>query len=323
MLPGGRYSVLAKRDLGSRVVVRRRVGSLFTDLLGELSELSDSHLTVVTVKGPVRVPLDEVHRAKRVPDIAGLERAAAEAMPALHTERLGDWLLRASEGFTGRANSVLPLGDPGVPISRALGTIIDFYRRHDLPPQADVPLPLGRPVARVLQDRGWRPVAGVLVMAIDLPDLLAATPAEPSFEHFPAPTPEMLTMIAGRRGPLTPAAHHVLTQVPKIVFCGYHERGTLLAMARGTVTGTAQRWLGLFHIETAPQARRRGLARAAVGALARWGEGEGARRAYLQVQDDNHPAVSLYRSLGFAEHHTYTRYRLDAAQRGLARPSAA
>jgi N-acetylglutamate synthase len=146
--------VLAKRDVGSRVVVRRRVGRYFTDLLGELSELTPTHLTIVTLNGPVRIPLDEVHRAKRVPDIAGLERAAAEAMPALVTEPLGDWLLRASEGYTGRANSVLPLGDPGVPFSQALTRIADFYHLHNLPPQFDVPLPLGRPFARALTDLG-------------------------------------------------------------------------------------------------------------------------------------------------------------------------
>ena len=38
-------------------------------------------------------------------------RRSAGRAPA--PNRLGDWLLRAGSGFTGRANSVLPLGSPG------------------------------------------------------------------------------------------------------------------------------------------------------------------------------------------------------------------
>jgi N-acetylglutamate synthase len=297
--------VLAKRDVGSRVVVRRRVGRFFTDLLGELSELTDTHLTIATLDGPVRMPLNEVHRAKRVPDIAGLERAAAEAMPALITAPLGDWLLRASEGYTGRANSVLPIGDPGMPFSQALESIRTFYAHHNLPPLFDVPLPLGRPVARAFEDHGYQPIVSSLVMSIDLPDLIAATPAIPAFEHSRTPTPQMLELIAGRRGVLPPAAHHVLTEVETLTFISCETDGRLLAMARGTVTN---RWLGIFHVETVPAARRQGLARAAVGNLARWAQEHNALRAYLQVQSDNTPAIALYESLGLRRHHIYTRY---------------
>lgn len=303
--------MLAKRDLGSRVVVRRRVGRLFTDVLGELTELTDDHVTVTTLTGPVRVPLDEIHRAKRVPDIAGIEKAAALAMPALETQPLGQWLMRAAQGYTGRANSVLPLGDPGMPLSKALESIVDFYRSRELAPQIDVPLPIGRPVARAIEDHGWIPVITSIVMTMDLPDLLAATPSVPAFDLSPTPSPDMLAMISGRRGTLPPAALHVLTQVPKITFAGYAEAGTLLAMARGTVT---LGWLGLFHIETAPSARRRGLARAAVGALARWASSLDARRAYLQVAEENSAAIALYHSIGFTRHHTYTRYTLPPSR---------
>lgn len=302
--------MLAKEDLGARVVVRRRIlsveqGVKFTDILGELTELTESYLTVATLNGEIRVPLDEIHRAKRVPDIAGLERAASLAMPAPETDRLGDWILRAASGFTGRANSALPLGDPGMAFSAALARVEEFYGSRGLPPQIDVPLPLMRPAARALETNGWSPVCTVLIRVMELPALLSATPPGAAFSLAETPSEQMLSLIQGRRGVLPEAAIHVLTAVPQVAFAGYQEEGLLLAMARGTVTNG---WLGYTFVETAPQARRRGLAREAMGALARWGAQAGARRAFLQVQDDNVAALALYDAMGFQPHHFYTRY---------------
>jgi len=49
-----------------------------------------------------------------------------------------------------------------------------------------------------------------------------------------------------------------------------------------------------------PAARRRGLARAAVGALLAEAAAEGLCAVHLEVERDSDPAERLYRSLGFA-----------------------
>ena len=46
------------------------------------------------------------------PRVTDLERAAALHWQAPETESLGEWLLRAAAGFTGRANSALPAATP-------------------------------------------------------------------------------------------------------------------------------------------------------------------------------------------------------------------
>jgi hypothetical protein len=74
--------------------------------------------------------------------IIDLERAAAKHWRGTEEEWLGGWLLRAAEGFTGRANSALPLGDPGLPLDGALDAVIRWYRDRGLPPMIVVPLPL-------------------------------------------------------------------------------------------------------------------------------------------------------------------------------------
>ncbi len=99
------------------------------------------------------------------PRIEDLEGAAALHWQAPETERLGDWLLRAAEGFTGRASSALPLGDPGVPLPEAVATVQDWYRRRALSPMIVVPgvLQEGTPPGPLedhLAERGWRPRPG-------------------------------------------------------------------------------------------------------------------------------------------------------------------
>ena len=71
-----------------------------------------------------------------------LERVAAAHWRGTEEEWLGDWLLRAAGGFTGRANSALPLGDPGLPLDDALAAVTRWYRERGLAPMIAVPAPL-------------------------------------------------------------------------------------------------------------------------------------------------------------------------------------
>src|SRR5215469_5660075 len=95
-----------------------------------------------------------------------LERVAAGHWRAAEEERLGDWLLRAARGFTGRANSALATGDPGLPLDDALAAVTDWYRARGLPPTIAVPMPLPAEAAPPhvldahLAERSWPPRPG-------------------------------------------------------------------------------------------------------------------------------------------------------------------
>lgn len=358
--------MLRQQDVGHRVVVRRIVGiregrPLFSDALGELVELSETHITIATDRGRLQVPRAEVHRAKRVPPahrptaagVVALERAADEAWPAPVRDRLGDWLLRAADGWTGRANSALPVGDPDRPLPAALDAVERWYADRGQPALINTPLPLAAPVGAELDARGWGARPLVLVQTVRLSKLLATPPpprpdpptapppgadptatpaagADPatalpppsgpgtaappaagagatagaSIELSTVPSPEWLSLAAGRKGSLPDAARHVLTAVDQLRFAHAYADGALVAIGRGTITGQG-RWLGVTLIEVVPSARRQGWGRAVVQALAGWAAADGATDAFLQVEQRNTAAVGLYQSLGFSTHHTY------------------
>ncbi|SDX98461.1 Acetyltransferase (GNAT) family protein [Micromonospora pattaloongensis] len=313
--------MLRRQDVGHRVVVRRIIGirgerPIFSDALGELVDLTETDLTLATARGTLRVPLREIHRAKRVPAalrptaaaVAALEQAANEAWPAPVQERLGSWLLRSADGWTGRANSALPIGDPDRPLEAAIDAVCRWYGELDQPAMINVPLPLAAPVGVALDQRGWGARPLTLVQTAPLPTILDAAPRRPDLRPVvlaSAPSDAWLAIASGRKGGLPGAAHHLLTAVDRIRFAHvYDHDGELLAIARGTVTG-AGRWLGLVLVEVVPHARRRGLAQHLIGELARWGLECGARDAFLQVEERNAAAVALYGRLGFRTHHTY------------------
>ncbi|MBL6277639.1 GNAT family N-acetyltransferase [Micromonospora fiedleri] len=312
--------MLGEQDLGHRIVVRRVVGTragrpVFSDALGELVEVTDSHLTLTTRTGQLRVPMTEIHRAKRVPPtrrpaadaVIEVELAADEAWPAPTRARLGGWLLRAADGWTGRANSALPVGDPDRPLPAALDAVEHWYADRGQPPLVTTPLPLAAPVGAELDRRGWDSRPPVLVQTVGLTAL--TTPPDPGagpavIELAGAPSDEWLAVAASRKGGLPPAAWHVLTGVDQVRFAHVYVDGALVAVGRGTVTGQG-RWLGLSLIEVLPAARGQGHATALTRALSRWAEAAGATNALLQVEQHNTPAVALYRKLGFTTHHTY------------------
>lgn len=341
--------MLRPQDVGYRVVVRRvaeiRAGrTLYSDALGELVELTETDLTLDTPNGPLRVPLASVHRAKRVPPsrrptaaaVTAVELAAHEAWPAPVQHRLGDWLLRSADGWTGRANSALPVGDPGRPLPDAIDEVCRWYAARGQPALVNVPLPLARPVDAALAARGWSarppvlvqtaPIATVLAAAdgsspppgdpgelpaVDPGELPAGEPVPlPPVELAPVPTDGWLALVAGRKQGLPEAARHVLTAVDQVRFAHLYaptgDAGApeLIGVARGAVTG-GNRWLGLSLIEVVPAARRRGAARHLVRALADWARTLGATDAYLQVVRENLAATALYGRLGFRTHHTY------------------
>ncbi len=315
--------MLGPQDVGRRVVVRHRVDlpddnrPHFTDALGELVELTGTTLTVATRSGPVTVERSRVVAARRVPPpppnprrVTALEQAAADAWPAPEQTWLGRWLLRAAGGFSGRANSALILGDPGMRLPAAVEEITRWYADRGLPLRVQAPLPTGRRVEPLLEAAGWRRGPVMLVQTAPLETLADRLAPADEVALLPEPDGGWLAVAArlhapaGPPAPLPPEAMFVLTAGGRLPvrFAAVHDpHGTLVAAGRGVVSDA---WLHLSRITVHPEHRRRGLARRVMAALVGWARTEGATGALLHVEDDNEAALALYARLGFTTHHT-------------------
>ncbi|AYL38060.1 GNAT family N-acetyltransferase [Streptomyces fungicidicus] len=323
----GRLEVrITTADVGKRVSVRSLIehgpsGEKFTDTVGVLTSWDNGVLRITRKSGEsVRVAESTLVAGKVVPSAparrrgpaAGYEelaRVSARAWPPVESERLGEWELRAAGGFTRRANSVLPLGDPGMPLDDALTAVRGWYAARGLP--AYVQTATGAEGAQELlcaelERRGWvREVTAELWTGPLAP--VADRGGESSRVVLSREADEAWLARYRRKG-VGEVALRVLGSGPSVWFASV-PGGTddaPAAIGRCVVDG---RWAGFAAVEVDPAQRRRGLATAVMAALSRQALDEGASAAWLQVEEDNAGARAMYRRLGFAAHHAYHHHR--------------
>lgn len=193
--------------VGRRVALRHRLPEvagrpMLTDAVGELVEDGPTAVLVHTRRGVVRIDRAAVVAVREIPPpmprrpswaaVARLERICSDAWPAVLMRPLGQWRLRAAGGFTGRANSALAVGDPGLAIPAALDRVCGFAAEHGLPPLVQVAV--GSPWHRAILANGWtrhdaHPAgANVTVLVAELPGLAAAPAAPDPEQSTPEPT---------------------------------------------------------------------------------------------------------------------------------------
>lgn len=245
--------------------------------------------------------------------IEDLERAAAPGWRGVEEEPLGGWLLRAAEGFTGRANSALAAGDPGLPVASAAERVTAWYRARGLPPMIAVPYPAAEPhrsaLDAALAGLGWTRRARPATVMIAAADGVAAAGVPAGIDIGDEPDDAWLARYHYAGTQLPPVARQVLASAPWQAFASVREGGATVAIGRVAAAGS---WAGLTAIEVDPRCRRRGLGAAVTAALAAAARRRGADWLYLQVEDDNAAARALYAKLGFADHHGY-HYRVGPA----------
>ncbi|WP_432101097.1 GNAT family N-acetyltransferase [Streptomyces sp. WAC 04229] len=330
----GRLEVrITTADVGKRVSVRRLsepggAGEKFTDTVGVLTSWTDGVLLITRKSGEsVRIAESALVAGKVVPSAPArrrgpatsyeeLARIAARAWPPVESEWLGEWQLRAAAGFTRRANSVLPLGDPGLPLVDALSAVRRWYGARGLPAFVQTATGAEGTQERLcaeLEHRGWvREVSaevwtGALAPVADLAEGAGVVLSRDADEAW---------LARYQRKGVSEVALRVLGGGPSVWFATVPGADSPAAIGRCVVDG---RWASFAAVEVDPAQRRRGLATAVMAALARRALDEGASAAWLQVETENAGARALYAGMGFSAHHAYHHYR-EPAGAGTATP---
>jgi N-acetylglutamate synthase len=338
--------------VGSRVAVRHRLsrpdpatGATLTDVVGDLVAVLDGGvpdggvpdgtvpdggvLRVAARGGTVDVPLATVVAGRPVPprpsrvapphlavSVTDLVAVMARHWNPADGERLGGWWLRAADGFTNRANSVLPLGDPEPAGDAAVDRALAWYAARGLVARASIAGPVaggvpddGGPAGRagpLLRGHGWSVVPDGSALVLVAPTAALRTgpelPPELRMTAAPEPDPAWLAAYRYRGQELPPQAVELLLSAPEQAFWSVRDGDRTVAVARGSLAGG---WAGVTAVEVVAEHRRRGLARVLLAAVARWAGERGAASCYLQTAESNLPAQRLYTSAGFVPHHRY------------------
>jgi ribosomal protein S18 acetylase RimI-like enzyme len=288
------------------------VGGALSDVVGDLESLDGENLAVRTPAGSlVTICRTDVVAARVVGasprEAIEIEGVAARGWPAPDSHWIGEWWLRCADGFTARANSVRPLGSPGVPIDDALEAVAAWYGERGLPPRVQVVV--GSSLDRELARRGWPAAPQVSVMTATLARVASrlaesGTADVAGVEVASATSSASSAWFALFRGGDAPqVARSILDGPPVVGFATLvDDAGAPVAIGRAAVEPP---WVGFTAVEVAPAMRRRGYGRAVMAELTSWSRAHGAVRAYLEVLATNEPAIAMYESLGFTEHHRY------------------
>lgn len=309
---------LGPHVVGTRVVVRRLVrgetgpsgGPAMTDVLGECVAWGDGVLVVRREGGElVRVPLADVVAGKPVPprpsvharlDPGRADVLAAAGWPPLEQEQLGGWVLRASGGFSSRANSVLAVLDPDRPLEAAVAHVERWYAARGLRPRAHV-LP-GSDQMHAFEDEAWASYETTSLMLASLSRVVRRLDA-PDVEVTESTRVDAGWLATDDRASRFGEAARGVLEAGDVTLAAVRDgTGAVVARGRGTVHGD---WCGVSGLWTREDRRGRGLSRAVLASLLERGAEAGATTTYLQVVESNEAARGLYEALGWAEHHRY------------------
>ena len=302
--------------IGARVTVRlHEATGGFRDIVGILQRCGDGVNELLNSKGQIiSFSEDEIaiwREIRPLPDRAGtgapfslriqeLEHLSDLTWPADAIKEIGKWRLRISDGFTMRANSVLPtgaapFGEPNLDLSKAVDEVVKIYQEKDLTPTFTLPLPLYEELDNYLAGLGWKVKIGAEYLVNDIPENLELESVDFQIEISAEPSPEWLAV----------QGFHQLERIMRNYPARYAQvksEGKIVGIGR---IATYEKWSLATRVFVDPEFRGKGIGTLLMRALMAAASEQGATKIGLQVDSENGAGLALYKSMGFRFHHSY------------------
>jgi ribosomal protein S18 acetylase RimI-like enzyme len=246
--------------------------------------------------------------AQNIADIEAIERATVAAVSPEACEELDGWLLPFDGGTVKRAKSAVPLHRSAVDAA-TLDRIEDRYDSRQVVPalrlaDADCFDSLRAELERrhYVQDNPTCVQIGTARQMLQLRQV--ATGAGSMADVDRAPDDAWAALFLGEGFDPVDGAHRVrsLARAKGSLYASVRENGRTVAAG---AMAFGHGWASVHGMRTDKAHRGRALAGRVLAGLAQAALTAGFERVFLQVDAQNHPALSLYRRAGFTTHWQY------------------
>lgn len=238
--------------------------------------------------------------------VTELEEAGVQAWPAREAISVAGWLLRFTDGYTHRGNSVATHRFDGSRCEEVISVAEGEYAARNLPAMFQIsPATVPADLEPILRRRGYRIVtptltcvASCMVARASLPE-----PREVRLGGEPDEDFEQLILTGSRSEGDGRERLDILSRIELPHVCVTAcDKGSAVACGTGTL---ASGWVSINLMRTDAAHRRAGHAQRVLSAITRWAENKGVSRLYLNVEESNHGARALYARAGFETAYEY------------------
>ena len=240
-------------------------------------------------------------------DIEAIERATVAAVAPSASEDFDGWLLAFDSGAIGRAKCAVPLQHTAYPTS-AVQSIEERYAARGYPPMFRIADASALdPIRSELKRRGYEPGRPTLVQVASTEEMRHVS-AQAIAEVADAPDAAWMAIFVGPGfDPVDGASRaRSLGRTPGSVYASVREDGRAIACGAASF---GFGWASVHGMRTEQARRGEGLAGRVLAGLSAVALERGMPKTFLQVEDNNAAALSLYRRAGFETLWGYAYWR--------------